>query len=178
VASFREHALEQARVCRIDVGLARIRHGLGLEIGALDETEVRLEGEPKTLRLVARYADGCNVFGDPAHAKHLMEVLASHCEEAGRDPAEITKTRLGIAVIAPTHEGAMAKLDFLRQAGIPEDRLAAVMAGDPDSIAEQASAFIDAGIEGLTVTIPDVHDLEAVELVGKTLGPLFAGQKV
>jgi F420-dependent oxidoreductase-like protein len=135
-------------------------------------------GERKTLRLVARYADGCNVFGDAAHAKHLMEVLASHCEEAGRDPAEITKTRLGIALIAPTHEAAMAKLDGLRKAGIPEDRLAAVMAGDPDSIAEQASAFIDAGIEGLTLTIPDVHDLEAVELVGQTLGPLFAAQKV
>jgi F420-dependent oxidoreductase-like protein len=135
-------------------------------------------GERKTLRLVARYADGCNVFGDPAHAKHLMDVLASHCEEAGRDPAEITKTRLGIALIAPTHEAAMAKLDFLKKAGIPEDRLAAVMVGDPDSIAEQASAFIDAGIEGLTLTIPDVHDLEAVELVGKTLGPVFAAQKV
>jgi F420-dependent oxidoreductase-like protein len=132
-------------------------------------------GERKTLRLVARYADGCNVFGAPAHAKHLMEVLAAHCEEAGRDPAEITKTRLGIVLIAPTHEAAMAKLEFLKQAGIPEDRLAVVMAGDPDSIAEQASAFIDAGIEGMTLTIPDVHDLESVELAGKTLGPLFAG---
>jgi F420-dependent oxidoreductase-like protein len=132
-------------------------------------------GERKTLRLVARYADGCNVFGDAAHTKHLMDVLASHCEEAGRDPAEITKTRLGIVLIAPTHEAAMAKLEVLKQAGVPEERLASVMAGDLDSIAEQASAFVDAGIEGLTLTIPDVHDLEAVELAGKTLGPLFAG---
>jgi F420-dependent oxidoreductase-like protein len=131
-------------------------------------------GERKTLRLVARYADGCNVFGDPAHTKHLMEVLASHCEEAGRDPGEITKTRLGIVLIAPTHEAAMAKLEFLKQAGVPEERLASVMAGDPDSIAEQASAFVDAGIDGLTLTIPDVHDLQAVELAGKALGPLFA----
>jgi F420-dependent oxidoreductase-like protein len=131
-------------------------------------------GERKTLRLVARYADGCNVFGDPAHSKHLMEVLGSHCEEAGRDPAEITKTRLGIVLIAPTHEGAMAKLEFLKRAGVPEDRLASVMAGDPDSIAEQASAFVDVGIEGLTLTIPDVHDLQAVELAGKALGPVFA----
>jgi F420-dependent oxidoreductase-like protein len=134
-------------------------------------------GERKTLRLVAQYADGCNVFGDPERAKHLMEVLAGHCEDVGRDPAEITKTRLGTLAIAPTHEEAMAKVDVLRQGGMPEERLKMVlMAGDPDTVAEQAAAFIDAGIEGLTMTIPDVHDLEAVALAGRTLGPLFASQ--
>jgi F420-dependent oxidoreductase-like protein len=130
-------------------------------------------GERKTLRLVARYADGCNVFGDPAQAKHLMDVLAGHCQDVGRDPAEITKTRLGVLAIAPTHEAAMAKVEFLKQAGMPQNRLASVMAGDPDGVAEQATAFIDAGIEGLTLSIPDVHDLEVVELAGRTLGPVF-----
>ena len=52
-------------------------------------------GERKTLRLVAQYADGCNVFGDPERARHLMGVLDAHCEDVGRDPAEITRTRLG-----------------------------------------------------------------------------------
>jgi alkanesulfonate monooxygenase SsuD/methylene tetrahydromethanopterin reductase-like flavin-dependent oxidoreductase (luciferase family) len=51
-----------------------------------------------------------------------------------------------------------------------------VMAGDPDGVAEQAAAFIHAGIEGLTLTIPDVHDLETVALAGRTLGPVFAAQ--
>lgn len=134
-------------------------------------------GERKTLRLVARYADGCNVFGDVAQAKHLMEVLAGHCQDVGRDPSEITKTRLGVLAIGSTHEAAMAKVEFLKRAGMPPDRLASmVMAGDPDSVAEQAAAFIDAGIEGLTLTIPDVHDLETVELAGQTLGPAFAPQ--
>src|SRR4051794_19355039 len=104
-------------------------------------------GERKTLRLVAQYADGCNVFGDAATAKHLMEVLAGHCEDLGRDPAEITKTRLGQLAIAPTHEAAMAKVDALRRAGMPEERIeSGVMAGDPDEVAEQAAAFADAGI--------------------------------
>jgi alkanesulfonate monooxygenase SsuD/methylene tetrahydromethanopterin reductase-like flavin-dependent oxidoreductase (luciferase family) len=47
------------------------------------------------------------------------------------------------------------------------------MVGDPDELAEQARAFVDAGIEGLTVSIPDVHDLETVALVGRTLGPVL-----
>ena len=131
-------------------------------------------GERKTLRLVARYADGCNVFGDPAQARHLLDVLERHCEDAGRDPAEIAKTRLGILAIAPTHEGAMAKVEFLRQLGMPADRLGTIMAGDPDTVAEQAAAFLDAGIEGLALSIPDAHDLETVALAGRTLGPVFA----
>jgi alkanesulfonate monooxygenase SsuD/methylene tetrahydromethanopterin reductase-like flavin-dependent oxidoreductase (luciferase family) len=60
---------------------------------------------------------------------------------------------------------------------MPEERLAmAVMAGDPDGVAEQAAGFLEAGIEGLTVTIPDVHDLEVVALAGETLAPVFAAQ--
>ncbi|HET9081938.1 MAG TPA: LLM class F420-dependent oxidoreductase [Trebonia sp.] len=50
-------------------------------------------GEKRTLDLAARYADVCNVFAaDPADVRHKFDVLAAHCERAGRDPAEITKT--------------------------------------------------------------------------------------
>jgi F420-dependent oxidoreductase-like protein len=50
-------------------------------------------GEKRTLDLVARYGDACNVFaGDPADVRHKFDVLTGHCERIGRDPAEITKT--------------------------------------------------------------------------------------
>jgi F420-dependent oxidoreductase-like protein len=49
-------------------------------------------GERRTLALAARYGDACNVAGDPATVRHKFDVLAGHCEKAGRDPAEITKT--------------------------------------------------------------------------------------
>jgi alkanesulfonate monooxygenase SsuD/methylene tetrahydromethanopterin reductase-like flavin-dependent oxidoreductase (luciferase family) len=107
-----------------------------------------------------------------------MDVLRGHCEDVGRDPAEITKTRLGVLCIAPTHEQAMAKIEAFRKLGVPEDRLQSMMVGDPDEVAEQAAAFREAGIEGLTLTIPDVHDLETVALAGKALGGVFSGQPV
>jgi hypothetical protein len=50
-----------------------------------------------------------------------------------------------------------------------------LLIGDPDTLAEEASRFKEVGVEGFTVTIPDVHDLETVELVGKAIGPVFAG---
>jgi F420-dependent oxidoreductase-like protein len=131
-------------------------------------------GERKTLRLVAKYADACNLFGDVERSRHLLGVLEGHCEAVGRDPAEITKTRMARVLIAPSHEEAYRKLDAVRQAGLSEERLRMmVMAGDPGEVAEQAQAFRDAGIEGLTISMPDVHDLELVKLAGETLAPVM-----
>jgi alkanesulfonate monooxygenase len=50
-------------------------------------------GERKTLRLVAKYADACNLFPSPELA-HKLDVLRAHCEREGRDYDEIEKTTL------------------------------------------------------------------------------------
>lgn len=76
-------------------------------------------GERKTLRLVARYGDACNFFVGPAEVAHKLEVLHRHCEEAGRDPAEIEVT---------------AALN------VPED-------ADPDTILREAEALAKAGVD-------------------------------
>jgi F420-dependent oxidoreductase-like protein len=53
-------------------------------------------GERKTLKLVARYADACNLLApDLATVAHKLDVLARHCEAEGRDPATIAITILG-----------------------------------------------------------------------------------
>ena len=133
-------------------------------------------GERKTLRFVAKYADACNVFGDVERVKHLMGVLDRHCEDVGRDPSEITKTRNGVFIAGETREDVQRKLQALRDAGYSEDRLQPALAliGTPDELAEQAQGFKDAGLNGLTGSIPDVHDLDAVRMVGEAIGPVFA----
>lgn len=50
-------------------------------------------GERKTLRLVARYADACNIFGGP-EAAHKLDVLRAHCEAESRDYDSIEKTTI------------------------------------------------------------------------------------
>ena len=130
-------------------------------------------GEKKTLRMVAQYADASNFFGDADRLRHLVSVLEDHCERLDRDPAEITKTRLGTIVIAPTQEEADGKLERLAQATrMDPDRRAMVLTGDPDTVAEKASELLESGIDGLIFNSPDVHDLETVQLLGETLGPL------
>jgi F420-dependent oxidoreductase-like protein len=50
-------------------------------------------GERKTLRLVAKYAEACNLFGvAPEEMAHKLAVLDGHCATEGRDPAEIQRT--------------------------------------------------------------------------------------
>jgi F420-dependent oxidoreductase-like protein len=132
-------------------------------------------GEKKTLRMVAQYADASNFFGDAERIRHLVGVLEGHCERLGRDISEITKTRLGTLIIGATHEEAERKLDALRRRpGVPERMLATVVAGDPDTVAEGATELLDAGLDALIFNMPDNHDVEAVALLGRTLGPLMA----
>ena len=132
-------------------------------------------GEKKTLRMVAQYADASNFFGDPDRMRHLIGVLEAHCERLGRDPAEITKTRLGTVVIADTQEEAERRFEVLSErAGIPAERLASFLVGDPDTVAEKVSELIDAGTDGLIFNSAHVHELETVQLLGETLAPLLA----
>ena len=51
-------------------------------------------GERKTLRLVAQYADACNLFGDADEVAHKLDVLRRHCDDVGRDPSEIEVTAM------------------------------------------------------------------------------------
>jgi alkanesulfonate monooxygenase SsuD/methylene tetrahydromethanopterin reductase-like flavin-dependent oxidoreductase (luciferase family) len=51
-------------------------------------------GERKTLRLVARYADACNIFGNADEVAHKVDVLRRHCGDVGRDPNEIEVTAM------------------------------------------------------------------------------------
>jgi F420-dependent oxidoreductase-like protein len=56
-------------------------------------------GERKTLRLVAQYADACNLFGEsPDVVRHKLEVLRGHCDDLGRDYERIEKTMIAMGI--------------------------------------------------------------------------------
>jgi F420-dependent oxidoreductase-like protein len=135
-------------------------------------------GERKTLRLVAQYADGCNVFGDPDRARHLLGVLNDHCERVRRDPAEITKTAMAVIAFGETEGDVRRGLDVLREAGFSEKRLASFTPVTPEQLLERAHAFREAGIEGFTIRMANQHDPDAVTLLGETLAPVFGPSAV
>ena len=51
-------------------------------------------GERKTLRMVAQYADVCNIIGSPDELSKKLDVLRRHCDDLGRDPNEIEVTTM------------------------------------------------------------------------------------
>jgi F420-dependent oxidoreductase-like protein len=107
-------------------------------------------GERKTLRLVAEYADACNILvPEPGESRHKLDVLARHCEAIGRDVAEIETT-------------ALLEADLRSGRQTPADVIAAFRA--------QA----DEGIEHVIVNLPDAHLPERLETFGREIIPAVA----
>jgi F420-dependent oxidoreductase-like protein len=90
-------------------------------------------GERKTLRLVAQYADACNLFApDPEVVAHKLEVLDRHCEAEGRDPAAIQRTILGFGDPLTDTDAFVATMAGYAEMGVD---LVEVMPPGPDPVA-------------------------------------------
>jgi alkanesulfonate monooxygenase SsuD/methylene tetrahydromethanopterin reductase-like flavin-dependent oxidoreductase (luciferase family) len=134
-------------------------------------------GERRTLRLVAQYADACNLFGDVPTIRHKLDVLRRHCEDVGRDYDEITKTRLGGLFVGESEAHLQRGLEeYAKQRGIPIDQVRGYLtAGTPDQLPEIVGEFFDAGLDGLIFNMTQAHEIEPVALAGKTLTSAFGG---
>ena len=132
-------------------------------------------GERKTLRLVAKYADMWNGFGDPATIRHKLDVLEEHCRKIRRDPSEIVTTRLGTLIIASTKEEAEQRKDAWQAAkGVDDAGLAMRLVwGDPEMVGDAAQGFFDVGLDGLLFNMPTGSTPEDVALAGRTLTERF-----
>jgi F420-dependent oxidoreductase-like protein len=97
-------------------------------------------GEKRTLRLTARYADMWNGFGSPDQIRHKLRVLADHCHDVGRDPKDITTTRLG-----------------------------GIQLGSPEAMRAMVRSYVDAGLDGLIFSLPSGSPPEDVERLGHAL---------
>lgn len=98
-------------------------------------------GEQKTLRLVAQYADACNLFARLGMdgIGHKLEVLRQHCERLGRPYEQIEKTTLGAPMItksggngSQTPKEALAYFEQLAGLGIDQAIFSMPNVSDPD----------------------------------------------
>ena len=128
-------------------------------------------GEKRTLRLVAQYADMCNINGSPDTIRRLLEVLRGHCADVGRDPGEITTTRLGSLFLTSSAEEAEQTSGFLRDAAGAdfEERFTV---GDPGAVIDQVDALVDAGLDELIFNLP-FADPATVRRAGELLVARF-----
>ncbi|MEO7069648.1 MAG: LLM class F420-dependent oxidoreductase [Nostocoides sp.] len=117
-------------------------------------------GEKKTLRLVAQYADACNIFDmGPERVKAKYDVIRAHCETVGRDYAEIEKTVLTRFALSRTPGSSpsgepYSSVDQIVErlsglAAIGTDTVIAGMANNADDAAYELVAEVVRQVEGI-----------------------------
>jgi F420-dependent oxidoreductase-like protein len=105
-------------------------------------------GEKRTLRIVARHADMCNIHGSPATIRRRLDILRQHCEDVGRDPAEITTSRRGSLILTATTDEAEQVSKLVRDAaGAEFDEQFTV--GTEEQVIEAVGELVDAGLDCL-----------------------------
>ncbi|MCA9972356.1 MAG: LLM class F420-dependent oxidoreductase [Anaerolineales bacterium] len=108
-------------------------------------------GEQKTLRLVAQYADACNLFARAGVdvLRQKLDVLRGHCEAVERPYDDIERTTLDTVHLA---EGEMRAADVI----------------------ERCRSLADIGIQHAIFNMPNVHDITPLERFGKEIIPIVA----
>ena len=121
-------------------------------------------GERQTLRIVAKYADACNLFGSAETVKRKLSILKEHCRNVGRDYDSILKTKLGVVVIDDDKEMARKRLLHITK-GIPEEQINEfAIYGTPEDVLRQKESLEDAGIQYLIVDLDPSREVEALDI--------------
>ena len=134
-------------------------------------------GERRTLRLAARYADACNVIGDAELVARKVEVLHEHCADAGRDPAAVEITQLSTTLVGGDAAELGDLVEQLRPRRMSAERYGATV--NAGTVADQVGRFralADAGVQTAIRRLPDVAEPGAIERFGAVIAA-FAGGK-
>ena len=127
-------------------------------------------GEKKTLRLVAKYADACNLFGDSETVRHKVEVLRQHCAELNRDPDEITVTHLLTTLAAGDTKSLRERIEQLRGRNTSAEQYAdRSNAGTVEDLIGLFSAYSAAGAGHSIIALPDVALEGSIETFGEII---------
>lgn len=109
-------------------------------------------GEQKTLRLVAQYADACNLFGRMGadELRRKLDILRGHCESVGRPYDEIERTAIDTINLAA---GAMTA----------------------DDVIAHCRELAEVGIQHVIFNMPNVHEITPLDILGREVIPAVAG---
>ena len=102
-------------------------------------------GEQKTLRLVAKYADACNIFGGPDQLTHKFAVLRERCAEVGRPFEEIERTNL-------------ARVDLSLQSAT--------------EVVDGFATLAEVGVQHVIFSLTNADDVRNIEALGRDVIPL------
>jgi F420-dependent oxidoreductase-like protein len=139
-AAFDGHQYKAGRLLNVPQSLSRPRVPIMIGGG----------GEKKTLRLVAQYADACNVFGSPEAIHRKYAILDEHGAAVGGDPREIERSTLqNDNATADGRDGTEV----------------------PSQVVDRFGELSDAGADTVIFSTRDVHDPARIELLATDIIP-------
>ena len=129
-------------------------------------------GERRTLRVIARYADGWNCSVGPEEYAHKLEVLKGHCDDVGTDVDAIRKS---IYFVLGVHEDGDRAREIARETlgrfGAQVQK--ALIAGTPGECVEQIRSFVDLGVSHFIVELQPPYDHPGLQLLAEKVMPQF-----
>jgi alkanesulfonate monooxygenase SsuD/methylene tetrahydromethanopterin reductase-like flavin-dependent oxidoreductase (luciferase family) len=149
-------------------------------------------GKGRTLRIVAEHADQWNaIVQHPSEYAALSRLLDGYCRDIGRDPNSIRRSVMISFIVGRDESDLRARATLLRQvypefAGLsPEtivERLRSRapgrwLAGTPDEVAAQMSAFVQLGVERLILQHDLMDDFDALKMIANDVLPSVHAQR-
>jgi len=131
-------------------------------------------GEKMTLRLVAQYADACNIMDSPQVARHKFTVLEKHCQDVGRDYDTINRTVTALALIADTDEKARDLIPPGLGFAYPGDVASYGLIGTVETVEKRLAAFEAAGVQELIVGFGNPTSVDEVARFAELFVPAAA----
>jgi F420-dependent oxidoreductase-like protein len=129
-------------------------------------------GERRTLRIVAEHGDIWNTFyGDVDEYRHKLDVLAQHCGDVGRDPADVRKSLTFRAILDEDEQAARDRARELHGDPLPERLQKMMFVGTPEQCVERLGAYADLGVGDFLLGSMTPVDWQTIELVAESVAP-------
>jgi alkanesulfonate monooxygenase SsuD/methylene tetrahydromethanopterin reductase-like flavin-dependent oxidoreductase (luciferase family) len=126
------------------------------------------DGEQRTLRAVAQYADWWNISIRPVPVlRHKLQVLQQYCRDVGRDYASIRKTLKCAVILASSRSEAEQRAEPLLQQGEP------LFAGEPAALVDYLHEMVDLGFDLFQLVFDLFPDTSDMRLFVDTVMPHF-----
>jgi alkanesulfonate monooxygenase SsuD/methylene tetrahydromethanopterin reductase-like flavin-dependent oxidoreductase (luciferase family) len=133
-------------------------------------------GERKTLRIVAKYADACNLGGGFENVQHKDEILRRHCEEVGRDESEIERTAgMGVCIIRDDAAEARRVANEIFAHNGNAEPWRNQLVGTVDEVVEALLPYLGIGFRHFIVGFPSPYDTESMERLISEVKPRLVG---
>jgi alkanesulfonate monooxygenase SsuD/methylene tetrahydromethanopterin reductase-like flavin-dependent oxidoreductase (luciferase family) len=124
-------------------------------------------GERRTLKIVAKFADACNLIGSLETINRKLTVLREHCETVGRDYDSILKTKLCTVIINDDSNEAKKRVQEILN-GMPEEQIREfAIYGTHEEVCRQIELFERAGIEYIIVNLEPSNEVDSLERFAK-----------